>query len=224
MELSEVIKKRRSIRKYEDKEVSWNLISEILDAARFAPAAGNVQSYKFIVIKDKEKRKSISEACFNQEWIASAPVHIVVCATPSVLKKLYGARGETSYSYQNSSAAIQNLLLTAYDLGLGACWVAAFDDKKVIELLEIPSDVKPIAIIILGYPKESPLTPRKDSLDTLVYFEKWKEKQRPETAPQPLNKSIEKHVSKLKEFLKKINEPSEEQINNKFRFRINGLK
>ena len=204
MELLDVIKKRRSIRKYQKKDVSWDQISEVLDAARYAPAAGNVQSTRFIVIRDKEKIESIAKSTPGQEWLSKAPVVIVACGVTSKLHKLYGDQGENNYAYQNAAASIQTGLLRAQDLGLAACWVAAFDDKKLSELLDIPKDAKPMAIIPLGYASTKPLTPIRDPLNTLVYFEKWEEKERPEIQSEPFSEPIKRSLDQLRDFLDNI--------------------
>jgi nitroreductase len=209
MELKEVIKKRRSIRKYQSKPVLWETIAEVLEAARLAPAAGNLQSYRFIVIRNEEKKKELSKICHDQHWMAKAPAQIAVIATVSKLARLYGERGESNYAYQNANAAICNLILSANDLGLGTCWVTAFDDKKINDALSV-EDGKPIAIITLGYPREKPSSPTRDPLKNLVYFEEWGNKERASTVNRPFEKPIKRGFHGLKEALKALKSSNKE--------------
>jgi len=172
MEFAEVVKGRRSIRKYAPKEVENEKLYAVLDAARYAPSAGNIQAKYFIIIRDEEEKEKIAEICFGQYWMTTAPVHIVVCTDVKKSKMVYRERGEF-YSIQDAAAAIQNMLLAAYDLGLGTCWVGAFDENRLKEFLEIPDHVKVHAIITLGYAAEKPRMPRKAPLYGMVYFDKW---------------------------------------------------
>lgn len=172
MELEETIRNRRSIRSYQDKPVEEEKIHRILDAARWAPSAGNLQSIEYIVVRDKEIRESLSETSYGQAQPRNAPVNIVVCCNFSKITH-YGERGETLYSIQESGACIQNLMLAAHSLGLGTCWIGAFDEERAKEILGIPEHVRPVGIITLGYPDESPRSSRKD-LKGIVFEEMYK--------------------------------------------------
>jgi len=176
MELFDCIKTRRCIRKFQSTPVPWDLVSKILDAGRLAPNAGNLQNWKFIVVLDQGTRQKIAEACLRQYWMAKAPVHIVVCADPKVSERYYGTRGDRLYSVQNCAAASQNMLLQAHNLGLGACWVGAFDENMVSNAVGLPEEVRPQVIIPLGYPDEKPAEPAKYPLENITYFEKWRGK------------------------------------------------
>jgi nitroreductase len=176
MELYECIKTRRSIRKYLDKEVPWDLVSKIVDAGRLAPSAGNLQNWKFVVVLDDARREKIAEACLNQTWMNKAPVHIIVLADPRVAERYYGARGDRLYSVQNCAAAIENMLLMAHNVGLGACWVGALDENMVGRTIKIPEGVRPQAIITLGYPGEKVKEPAKYPLENVTYFNGWRGK------------------------------------------------
>jgi len=172
MELDKVIKERRSVRKFKDLDVPWQFVAECLDAARYAPTSGNIQNFRFIVVKDKNKISNIADSCEDSNWLVQAPVIIVVCAELSKIRRMFSVRGEALYAVQNCACAIQNLLLKAYELGLGTCWIGAFDEKKLGEILEITGDSRPQAVIALGYGKENPELTR-DPLDVFVYFEKY---------------------------------------------------
>ena len=204
MELIDIIKKRRSIREYLQKEVSWDQVSEVLDAARWAPAAGNVQSYKFVVVGEKDKKEEVAKACFDQSWMKKAPVQIIACALIAPMRRLYGEKGVTNYVYQNVNSAVENMALRAYDLGLGSCWVGGVNESKMIEALDLPDDVKPICVLTLGYPKKSVRAPTKDPLSSLVRFEEWKGKRRIETVKEPISIPISRGLSKVKKFVKSV--------------------
>jgi len=198
MEFRQVINSRRSIRRYLDKNVSWGLISEILDSGVKAPAAGNIQSYKFIVVMDKKKKDKIVTASLSQSWMKSAFVYIVICSDPDNIKKFYKKRG-LLYSTQNCALAAENMLLKATSLGLGACLVGAFDEKAVKKVLKIPNNIIPELIMVLGYPDEKPSLKRRTPLEHLVFFEEYGNRKR-DTSPFPL----EKQVKKAKKLIKKI--------------------
>ena len=95
MEVLEAIKSRRSIRKYLDKPVEWELIANILDAGRYAPCAGNLQNWKFVAVTDEGRKKSIAEACLRQLWMEQAPVHIVIFAEVEKFERYYGKQGKS---------------------------------------------------------------------------------------------------------------------------------
>jgi len=173
MDIEECIKTRRSIRKYKDNPVDWDKITRILDAGRFAPSAGNIQNWKFIVARKDELRKKLTKAAFDQEWMQQAPVHIVITAEPEKAERFYGARGERLYTIQGCAAVIQNMLLVANELGLGSCWVGAFDETKVKRALNMPENPTPQAIITIGYADEEPDLPPRVEIEHTVYLEKW---------------------------------------------------
>ena len=162
MELSEAILKRRSVRSYKDKPFSEDALKEILQSAIEAPSAGNLQSRRFFIVKDVEIRKALAKASYDQNFIIEAPVAIVVCVDFRIKKK-YGSRGKELYSPMDCAASIQNLMLTACSLGLGTCWVGAFDEDEATEILNLPEHLRPVAIIPVGYANEKP--DRRDRLD-----------------------------------------------------------
>ncbi len=173
MEVFECIITRRSIRNYLDIPVEWDKVGTILEAGRLAPSSGNIQDYNFIVVQDEEKRKAIAEASLRQHWMSKAPVYIVVCADLKKSERLYGVRGNRLYSIQNCAAAIENMLLTAHSLDLGACWVGAFDENVVSRVLNIPDYARPQAIITIGYSDENPKAPQRFPLTTVTFLEKY---------------------------------------------------
>ena len=173
MELFEAIVNRRSVRKYKPKELEWFKIAQIIEAATFAPSSGNVQDWRFIVVRDRGAIENIAKACFGQHWMETAPVLVVVCSDIRNLKRLYDQRGTDFYSIQNCAAAIQNMLLAAESLEIGSCWVGSFDDNSISDSLGLADFIKPQAIITLGYSDEKPKQPLKTALEHVVYFEAW---------------------------------------------------
>jgi len=162
MEVSQAIRNRRSIRSYNAKPVEDEKIERMLEAGRWAPSAGNQQSIEYVVVKDPKTRKQLSGAALGQEQLLEAPVSIVVCCNPSKISH-YGQRGRELYSLQESGACVQNMMLEAHALGLGTCWIGAFNEAEVRRVIGAPQDVKPVAIITVGYAAEKPASSRKDA-------------------------------------------------------------
>ena len=172
MDFDKCLKTRRSVRDYKDKKINIADLNQILDAARYAPSAGNLQNWRFIIVENEEKRKKLAEACLDQEFVAKVPVVIVVCDDSEDVVRHYGRRGKL-YSIQNCSIVIQNIMLKANDLGIGSCWVGAFDEDKIKALLKVPDSIRVEAIITLGYSNDKAEMPRRYDLKDLVYFEEW---------------------------------------------------
>lgn len=171
MDIFDIFKLRRSIRAFTSKEVSEEEIEKILEAARWAPSAGNIQPWEFIVVRRPDIKREIARAALNQTFIEEAPVVIVVCADEARSSRVYGSRGATLYCIQDTAAAIENMLLAVCALGLGACWVGAFYEEEVRRILKIPRGLRPVAIIPIGHPAESPRPPHKRPLKEIVHYE-----------------------------------------------------
>lgn len=151
MDLKDTIQQRHSVRTFSNKRVPLNLIHEIIKFANLAPSAGNLQARDFIIVDDFEIKKRLCYAALDQEFIAEAPVNIIVCANLNRISS-YGKRGRELYCIQDSAAVIEHILLLAVDNALGACWIGAFDEDEVTKILNLPSYIKPVAIIPIGYP------------------------------------------------------------------------
>lgn len=171
----EIIKGRRSIRSFKvDEKIPREDLLKILEAATYAPSAGNRQPWEFIIVEKEDIKKKISEAAYGQMWMMEAPIIIVVCANEDRSASRYGERGRRLYCIQDTAAAIQNMLLVAYAMGYGTCWVGAFNEEEVRRILGIPSGVRPIAIIPIGKPDEKPFMPPRIPLEKLLHYEKYK--------------------------------------------------
>lgn len=173
MDVLEAIKGRRSIRAFKSQAVSTEIVERLIDAARWAPSAGNIQPWEFIIVRNPEIKRNLAKAALNQSFIEEAPVVIVVCADEIRSSQGYGVRGKTLYCIQDTAAATQNIHLAAYSLGLGTCWVGAFNEEEARKILEIPQGVRPVAIIPVGYPAEKPPARNRRPLNQIIHYEKF---------------------------------------------------
>lgn len=162
MDAIEALKTRRSIRAFKKEPVDAGIIQEMVDCARLAPSARNVQPWEFVVVRDPEKLRELAHLTDYGRFIAQAPVCIVVLSKT------------TKYYLEDGSAATQNLLLAAHALGLGACWVAG-DKKpyaeKVLALIGAPKDYKLISLVPLGYPGEAPQPAARRPLTEVLHWD-----------------------------------------------------
>jgi len=169
--LLEIIKGRRSVRRFTREKVPKEHVFLLIEAARWAPSAGNLQPWEFIIVTDDNIKYKLMEAALHQEYIYEAPVVIVAAANIPRTSNYYGKRGEELYVIQDVAAAIQNILLMAHALGLGAVWIGAFYEDRVKEILRLPEYVRPLAIIPVGWPAERPYSPPRRSVDEIVHWE-----------------------------------------------------
>lgn len=170
MDVLEAIRSRRSARAFLDKDVSNEDVATLIDSARWAPSAGNIQPWELIIVKKEHVKRQLVDAA-QQSFIIEAPVVIVVCANESRSSQGYGVRGKTLYCIQDTAAAIQNIHLTAFSLGLGTCWVGAFREEDVARVLKLPRGIRPVAIIPVGYPAESPRPRRRRPVNQIIHYE-----------------------------------------------------
>lgn len=173
MELYKTVKTRRSVRSFKEEEISQETVEKILKAGIWAPSAGNRQSWEFVVIKEGYNQEELVKGALGQNFIAEAPIVIVVGANIKRSAQRYGERGRNLYCLLDAAAAIQNMLLTAHELGLGTCWIGAFRDEEVKEIVQFPDYVRPVAIIPIGKPAESPSAPSRYPLDQVVHEEQF---------------------------------------------------
>ncbi len=172
MELMEAMKGRRSVRKFKTQTIGKDIIEELLNAAQMAPSAGNLQARDFVVVTNKTTKQKLAMAALGQTFIEQAPVAIVAVANIERSSRVYRARGEL-YAVQDATAGVMNLMLAAQARGLATCWVGAFDESAVREILAIPHRARPVAIIPLGYADEAPAAPPRVGLDKVVHWERW---------------------------------------------------
>jgi nitroreductase len=175
MELLKAILGRRSVRRYTDQEVEREKLKELVKAATWAPTAGKMQSWRFFVLKDPSLKELVRRACRNQMFVEDASHLVVACFDRDVAYRAYGMRGVELYAVQETAAAVQNLMLRAEELGLGTCWVGAFDAKDIQKALELPDRIKPVTVVTVGYPDESPQSERKDLKEVAKFVERTEE-------------------------------------------------
>ncbi|MEW6295048.1 MAG: nitroreductase family protein [Candidatus Diapherotrites archaeon] len=167
MNVIDAIKGRRSVRAFKRKEIEKEKIELLKEAIIWAPSAGNLQSRKFYFVFNKKLKEEIVLAALDQEFIAQAPLVIIACAD-SRIEQRYGRRGTELYNKLDVAASVQNLMLEAFSLGLGTCWVAAFSEEKIKGILDLPKNLTPLTIIPVGYQAEKPSAPKRKSLKELI--------------------------------------------------------
>jgi len=171
MELKEAIKKRQSIRDYQDKPVPEEKLTRVLEAARLAPSANNMQPWKFVVVTDNKRRQELARAANRQTFVGQAPVVIAAVATnpESIMSS-----GIPRYAV-DLAIAVDHMTLAAVDEGLGTCWIGAFSQQRVKEILNIPDRYRVVALLPLGFPAEETAMKLRKSLDEIVCYETFTE-------------------------------------------------
>ncbi len=167
MEFGELIRKRYSVRNYQQKAVEDEKLNQVLEAARLAPSAANKQPFRLIVIKTRGREKELKRI-YPAEWFTDAPILICACSVPS---ESWVRKDGKGYAEVDTTIALDHLILAATELGLGTCWVAAFDAEAAIEVLKLPEKFEPIAFTPLGYPAdERGKKVRKKMSELLIKF------------------------------------------------------
>ena len=165
MDVLEAIKGRRSVRNYTKEPVSEEQVTQILEAGRWAPSRGNSQPWKFIVLRNAQGRTDLAEAIPTGKFLAEAPLGIAIVIDPKASK----------HPKQEGAAAIQNMLLAAYALGLGACWISVHStdsEEKVKQFLQIPDEEWLLSVISIGHPAETPEKGRRE-LDEITFTNRY---------------------------------------------------
>jgi len=172
MEFSDVLSNRRSIRKFKNIPVEWEKVVAVLDAGRKAPSSGNLQNWRFIVVTDKERKKLLAQICYDQSFIATAPVCIIICSNTAKVTSFYHDKG-LLYAIMNCAACAENMLLEATNQGLGSCWISSFDEKEIKEKFGLHQDTDAFIVIALGYADEKPPAPAHEELYALTFLERY---------------------------------------------------
>ena len=170
MDIYTAISTRKSVRAYEDKPVPEDILTRILEAARIAPSASNRQEWRFIVVRDAETREQLVSAARNQRFVGEAPVVLACCAETDEHKM---PCGHLSYTI-DVAIAVDHITLCAAAEGLGTCWIGAFEEQQVRDILGIPKDIRVVALLPLGYPVDPSLKHKSRlSIDQIVKYEEW---------------------------------------------------
>lgn len=169
MDVLEAIRTRRSIRSYLEKAVEQEKLDHVLEAARLAPSGANRQAWKFVIVKDKDLRKKLAGITRGQSFVAGAPVVIAAVATdPSVTT----GSGEPAHRI-DIAIAVDHMTLAAHALGLGTCWIGAFDQRGAERLLGVPDSAEVVVLLALGYAAEEGKFRGRKSIEEIVSHDKY---------------------------------------------------
>jgi nitroreductase len=168
MELLTAIKERRSVRRFKPDDVDENTIRKIIEVGIMAPSAGNLQGRDFYIVRGDETQEKLAKAAWDQESVKDAPVSIIICCNHDRVDT-YGSRGIELYAPQDCAAAAQNMLLYLHSLGLATCWVGAFDEEKISDILNLEDHLRPVIILPVGYPDQKPKKPKLLPFEEVVH-------------------------------------------------------
>lgn len=169
MEFSDLIRKRYSVRAYESRPVEEEKLQQVLEAARLAPTAANRQPFQILVLTTAGREAEL-QRIYHRAWFVDAPLILCMCAIPAEGWTRVDGKG---YTDVDAAIAMDHLILAATDLGLGTCWIAAFDPDAAREVLGLPDGVEPVAFTPLGYPADEPRAKERKVLSDLVRYEIW---------------------------------------------------
>jgi len=166
MTFLELVKSRISVRQFLSEKVEDDKISYILECARLAPSAANKQPWQFLVIKNEEVKRLIHE-CYHATWFTEAPVYIIACTdTTQSWKRSFDSKDHADIDI---AIAVEHICLAATEQGLGTCWVCNFDAQKCAELLNLPENIHPVAIIPIGYTEQKiSRNPHRKPFDEII--------------------------------------------------------
>jgi len=168
MNVFEAVKTRRSIRKYKEEPIPEEHLKQILEAARLAPSAGNKQPWRFVVVKDEATRGKLGEVARQQKWISDAAVIVAALAMDPKNPEVY-----EKWAERDVMTAVEHMVLAAWELGYGSCWIGAFTEEKVKELLAVPEGMKVIALLPIGVPNVEPGERGRKGFKELFHGEKY---------------------------------------------------
>ena len=161
--------KRSSVRGYRPDPVEATALARVLAAAHLAPSAANRQPLHLIVVRDPAVRRSLGLA-YNREWLRSAPLLLAICTEPA---KAWARADGKNYADVDGAILMDHITLCAADLGLGTCWIAAFDPAQVKTALGLPDGIEPLVLTPLGYPADGGHAKSRKPLSALVHLDRW---------------------------------------------------
>ena len=162
MNVLQAVRQRRSIRTYRRTPIPDQALDRLVLALRCAPSSGNLQCRKFYFVFNAALRRKLAKIAWDQKFVAEAPLCVVACADHRIERE-YGQPGVDLFCLLDVAASIQNLGLVAHEEGLGTCWVGAFDEQEVRDLLDLPKHLRPVSLVSVGYPDEEPEAPPRHS-------------------------------------------------------------
>jgi nitroreductase len=169
MDVLEAIKKRYSCRSYEARPIEKEKLDRVLEAARLAPSAKNLQDWRFVVVTDAETKASLAEAACGQQFVGRAAAVIVACSTKDHVMTCGQAVGPIDIAI-----ALEHIALQAVADGLATCWIGAFYADKVRAILGIPADIAIIELMPIGYPSDRQKKPKREPIEKIVCYERWR--------------------------------------------------
>ncbi|MBI4181248.1 MAG: nitroreductase family protein [Chloroflexi bacterium] len=170
MDFSKLVQKRYSVRAYKPDAVADDKLEQVLETVRLAPTASNRQPFRLIVVHTAGREEELRRI-YNRDWFVQAPLVICACKLPA--QGGVGPQNGKNYSEVDVAIAIDHLILAATDLGLGTCWIGAFDPAAARQVLGLPDDVEPIVFTPLGYPNDEPKPKKRKALAEIVHYEHW---------------------------------------------------
>jgi nitroreductase len=162
MDVATAIQTRRSIRKYKNKEIPHETLSEILEAARQAPSGANRQPWQIVIVTDQDKRKALVPICKDQKFVGDCSAFIAGIDDPA-----------QKWARVDLAIAMEHIALMAVEKGLGTCWIGAYDQEKLATFLGVPKGLVVTACMALGYPDESPDARSRKPMTDLVHWERY---------------------------------------------------
>ncbi|MEK7448032.1 MAG: nitroreductase family protein [Planctomycetota bacterium] len=171
MDIYETIKKRRSIRKYKPDPIPDDKFNRIMEAVRLAPSGKNGQPWRFVIVRDNRLKEELVQACKGQTFMAEAPVIIAACGSDAESYQKQG--GYMTSMVIDVSIALDHLTLAATAEGLATCWIGAFSEPEVKKLLNVPDNLRVVALTPLGWPAEEPPVKSRKSLKEIMFFERF---------------------------------------------------
>ena len=172
MDILELIKERRSVKKYLDKAIPYIDMVKILEAGRWAPRAGNVHDIEFIVVRDRKQINEIANTSYGQYWINNSPLVIIIVSDIEKVRTVFGDQAE-KFSIANAWATAQNMVLEAESIGISSCLIGSFDENKIKIKFGIPNDRRVWVMITFGYMLEKPFAPHRLELSYITYFDRY---------------------------------------------------
>lgn len=162
MEVFDAIKNRKSIRKYKPEKISKEKIDILIEAGRLAPTAANKQNFKLIIVDNEDIKKRLIVACNNQKFVGTAS-HVIAGTTDPDWK----------WNQVDLAIVFEHIVLEAFELGFGTCWIGAFNEKEVKKILEIPANIKVVALLAIGFPDETPEQSSRKMVEDIVSYNKY---------------------------------------------------
>ena len=169
MDFAELVKNRYSVRAYKSDPVPDEWLHQVLEAARLAPTAANRQPFRVLVIRTTGREQELNRI-YKRDWFVQAPLVLAMVGVPGENWVRMDGR---NYNFVDTAIAMDHLVLAAANLGLGTCWIAAFNPAEARQVLNLPDEVEPVAFTPLGFPADTPGPKKRKALEDLVIYERW---------------------------------------------------